>query len=470
METAAKYFSMLALLAGLAVIVLKPGQQELLKVDTVISSLLRYEANHAADYIRPRVAVGFGACRDLFVTAAHVMANTSFPAHPASYPGVASKEQLVSMFGYFFKAGAAAERFVHDPALWDELVGTGRADPAARWGLGGNAPVMASRFAREGAAVLLGAKLSPGLAEAAAEMQLAGGSVPEDDIHLILEYKRDEVWAGAISPRANRFILHRDENNPLVSSLEQFRAALPVFRPQLLVVGGLQMMDNFPFKEGERLKRILAIQEAMVEQDSGTRIHFEMASFVDSSLLAELVQHVIPQADSLGMNEQELPNLHSMLTAGRVTEVADSNPRIAVVLDQMRDVYRLLGIDTGTNRPLTRIHLHTLAYQAILTARGSAWQRSGAAAVKASLTAHRHVCADQDVRPENSYLIMDESFSTSKEGGRRVPFEDGRPLSCWEEEELGVEICLAPVLVCAQAVQTAGGGDNISAAGLVVQI
>ena len=91
METAAKYFSMLALLAGLAVIVLKPGQQELLKVDTVISSLLRYEANHAADYIRPRVAVGFGACRDLFVTAAHVMANTSFPAHPASYPGVASK-------------------------------------------------------------------------------------------------------------------------------------------------------------------------------------------------------------------------------------------------------------------------------------------------------------------------------------------------------------------------------------------
>ena len=93
------------------------------------------------------------------------------------------------MFGYFFKAGAAAERFVHDPALWDELVGTGRADPAARWGLGGNAPVMASRFAREGAAVLLGAKLSPGLAEAAAEMQLAGGSVPEDDIHLILEYK-----------------------------------------------------------------------------------------------------------------------------------------------------------------------------------------------------------------------------------------------------------------------------------------
>ena len=58
---------------------------------------------------------------------------------------------------------------------------------------------------------------------------------------LLTADQRDEVWAGAISPRANRFILHRDENNPLVSSLEQFRAALPVFRPQLLVVGGLQV-------------------------------------------------------------------------------------------------------------------------------------------------------------------------------------------------------------------------------------
>ena len=109
--------------------------------------------------------------------------------HQIKFSLTGPQEQLVSMFGYFFTAGAAAERFVHDPALWDELVGTGRADPAARWGLGGNAPVMASRFAREGAAVLLGAKLSPGLAEAAGEMQLAGGSVPEDDIHLILEYK-----------------------------------------------------------------------------------------------------------------------------------------------------------------------------------------------------------------------------------------------------------------------------------------
>ncbi len=34
---------------------------------------------------------------------------------------------------------------------------------------------------------------------------------------------------------------------------------------------------------------------------------------------------------------------------------------------------------------------------------------------------------------------------------RRVPFENERPLACWDEDDLGISICLAPVLVCAEA-------------------
>ena len=344
-------------------------------------------------------------------------------------------------------------------------------DSAHRWGLGGNAPVMAARFAKEGADVLLGAKLSPSLEDwIPPSVQVAGGKVDVDDIHVIVEYKRKEVWDGVESPRANRFIVHRDMNNPMVSSLEEFSAALPVFSPQLVVVGGLQMMDNFPFKEGERLERILKIRNLMKSQSTDTLIHFEMASFVDSSLLKELVEHVIPQSDSIGMNEQELPNLFSILTSGKVVEVADSNPRTAVILDMMRTVFRRLSADAGHNRPVSRLHLHTLAYQAIMTKRGSKWKHNGAAAVKASLTAHRHVCSDSKVTAEKSFLIMDDSFLTSQKGGKRVPFINSRPLTCWEEEDLDISVCLAPVLVCSKAVQTAGGGDNISAAGLVVQI
>lgn len=47
-----------------------------------------------------------------------------------------------------------------------------------------------------------------------------------------------------------RFILHNDDNNPTLSSLEAFESSLSSFKPDLLVVGGLQMMDNYPFTKG----------------------------------------------------------------------------------------------------------------------------------------------------------------------------------------------------------------------------
>ena len=74
---------------------------------------------------------------------------------------------------------------------------------------------------------------------------------------------------------------------------------------------------------------------------------------------------------------------------------------------------------------------------------------------------------------------MDESFATSAEiGSERKAFNDERPVACWKEAisdvskgaNANVEICIAPNLVCSEAKQTAGGGDNISAAGLILQI
>ena len=53
-------------------------------------------------------------------------------------------------------------------------------------------------------------------------------------------------------------------------------------------------------------------------------------------------------------------------------------------------------------------------------------------------------------------------------GSERIHVEDNRPVSCWEE---GAKLfCVAPNLVCTDIYQTAGGGDNISGAGLSLQI
>ena len=81
-----------------------------------------------------------------------------------------------------------------------------------------------------------------------------------------------------------------------------------------------------------------------------------MASFVDESLLSELTEHIIPKSDSIGMNEQELPNLESMWTREEVVDVSD---RIAVMLDIMRTIYKKLSINRPGSRQLSRLHLHS---------------------------------------------------------------------------------------------------------------
>ena len=65
---------------------------------------------------------------------------------------------------------------------------------------------MAKRFAMEGAQVLLAAKMTEKMrGELHESIELAGGeNVSKDDVHLILEYKRNEQWGQYKAPRANR--------------------------------------------------------------------------------------------------------------------------------------------------------------------------------------------------------------------------------------------------------------------------
>lgn len=136
--------------------------------------------------------------------------------------------------------------------LYDELIEQSLKLPDTRWAIGGNAPLMAKRFFIEGWKVMLAAKMSNKLKEyIPKEIEIVGDDGSEevkDDVHMILEYKADEQFGPFKAPRANRYIMHNDENNPLLSSLEKFDEFLPDFSPNLLVISGLQMMDNYPFK------------------------------------------------------------------------------------------------------------------------------------------------------------------------------------------------------------------------------
>lgn len=445
------------------------------RLDTVLSSLLRAEQKAGLDAHRPpRIAIGFGGCQDIIVDGVALMKETAIaPSYnPVHHNFIETETQLAESFAYFFPPGAASERYVSNETLFSKLVDASKRLPEMRWALGGNAPVMANRLAAEGCDVLLGGRLSQEEASVLSDrIKVAGEPVLDADIHLIMEYPTGARWGNHISRRANRYIVHSDSHNPMIDSLEDFRSQLKSFKPDLLVIGGLQMMDSFPFKPGQREARLKAIQEMVLSMDQDIGCHFEMASFVEQNLMKDLLEFVIPYSDSLGMNEQELPNLLSLIKGGNITVLSDPYPRVASILDQMRELYQLLGsreLKEGQRR-LTRLHVHTLAFQAMLVGKGSMWKNTMSATAKASLTANRHVCGSAHIDTRKAKLIMDDSFSISREvGSQRIPFKENRPVSCWEEDTY--EICLAPVLVCTEVFQTAGGGDNISAAGLVLQI
>ncbi|KAM6980283.1 ADP-dependent glucokinase [Aplochiton taeniatus] len=472
-----KYGTVMSLLVVMLAYWFRPPQNGGLddRLDTVLSSLLRAESKVGMK-VRPRVAIGFGGCVDLLVDGVTLLNKLGLQpsAQPLHHDVIENAEQLAQSFAYFFAPGAASERLVINDTLFSELVEASRELPGNRWSVGGNAPVMAGRMATEGCDVLLGGSFSPDFTDVLSRhITVAGNVVEEPDIHLILEYPSGTTWGPYTSRRANRYIIHSDDHNPYLSSLEDFERKVLDFRPDLLVVGGLQMMDSFPFQQGEREALLSRLAALLTSARPQTGVHFEMASFVEEALMADLLELVVPRADSLGMNEQELPNLLSLLRGANVTVLSDPNPRVATVLDQMRELYRLLNLrhqEAGPGgRALSRLHVHTLAFQAMMVRRGAQWKNTMSAVAKASLTANRHVCGSADIDPSKARLIMDESFAVSRRAGsQRMPLEERRPVSCWEEEDY--QICVAPVLVCTEVYQTAGGGDNISAAGLVLQI
>ena len=384
----------------------------------------------------------------------------------------------------FFFLSLVTRRYFSSKEQFGNLVEAAKRLEGAKWAIGGNAPVMAQRFAMEGCTVLLGSLGTQQMAEKLhPSVQLPRTSrrkAKEDDIHLVLEYSAGSTWGRYTSPRANRFIVHNDHSNLMMESLPPFASSLKDFNPTLVVVGGLQLLDNFPLEESLRREKLKQLQGLLASLPPSTRVHFEMASITEEQFLRDILDIVVPYVDSLGMNEQELANLCSFIQHDQVKNIAHSNPRVATALDQTRALFDGLSARNASTEPelassdkgrrsVSRIHVHTLAFQAILVKKGSSWRNLHGAVAKASLTANRHVCASDTVDTGLAQIILDDSFSISlKSGSSRMILTETAPISCWHEEK--VRFCVAPNLVCTQVHQTAGGGDNISAAGLVPQL
>ncbi|KAJ0389162.1 hypothetical protein ATCC90586_012109 [Pythium insidiosum] len=77
-----------------------------------------------------------------------------------------------------------------------------------------------------------------------------------------MEYSKGDKFRGHESPRANRYYLNHDIYNARLSVLEEFEEALDAFGPDLVVIGGLQLME-VETDEERRLARLTKLSEVL---------------------------------------------------------------------------------------------------------------------------------------------------------------------------------------------------------------
>ena len=63
--------------------------------------------------------------------------------------------------------------------------------------------------------------------------------------------------------------------------------------PNLLVISGLQMMDNFPYQNGKQ-SELIDDMANFCKEHREVKTHFELASFVDTELVQEIIQKLMP--------------------------------------------------------------------------------------------------------------------------------------------------------------------------------
>lgn len=178
---------------------------------------------------------------------------------------IGSLRELQESFAFYFANGAAAEQSMSSPEQFREVVKFANEIASVKRNVGGNAAVMADRAAVEGCDVLLGAAIGREMRQHfGSRVKLVGHleDHEQEDVHLVLEYAKGDVFRGHESPRANRYYLNHDIYNARLSVLEEFEQALDEFAPDLVVFGGLQLME-VETDEDRRLARLTTLSNVL---------------------------------------------------------------------------------------------------------------------------------------------------------------------------------------------------------------
>ena len=252
----------------------------------------------------------------------------------------------------------AKEWFVTDPRMYQQF-----ARLFADYGhlvIGGQAGIAAVHLASMGISNVLCITRSPGpdtkkiLTEAGVhllDLKAENGS-SFDIIHLIFEYPPGLVpLVKGVTPRNNRFI------------------ASPAHTPESVLIPGERMdafsqgiaqytrvfLSGYQYLQTDEEFRQAADQCLLMKKNNNrVRVHVECVSVTDKKIINGFIHHILPVADSIGLNEHELVLLLNRLNSN------NEEPGIFEILSPVQLVKGALLICKKSG--LKRLHLHTFGY------------------------------------------------------------------------------------------------------------
>ncbi len=262
---------------------------------------------------------------------------------------------------------AADEVFISDPSLY-----AGLSEPFSRSGqlsVGGQAGIAAVHLHRLGIPSVTCAV--PGAGPGTCALLQDAGVIPltfepgadsrPDSVHLVFEYAPGLVpLADHVVPRSNRFIVSpvHDPSTVIIpgGSVDSFLERITLCRRAFLS-GYQYLRTEQEFVTAARQIRMIRSVHPLM------RTHVECVSGADRNGMAMIFRHILPHADSIGLNERELGLfLHAV-------RAPDPGSVIQAPASPVTCVRNAIALAEATG--VSRIHLHSFGYYILVLKPGT---------------------------------------------------------------------------------------------------
>ncbi|CAK5029842.1 unnamed protein product [Meloidogyne enterolobii] len=349
---------------------------------------------------------------------------------------VSGVSDLYEVFVHFFTRGAPAERFMANDLTFDKIVSAIEDNQLhAQHYIGGNAALMAQKIASAFpyATPYLVGPIGP-RSQALLHPSIVRNNftrIVQDEMHVILEYKQGEILGEYVAPASSRFIISHDQFSGSAMVIEMFFKAIMQFRPDLIIFSGIHSMEA----------------------------------------------QIIPNVDSLGINEQELTFL-SRVGGGPFKEQYPISAGTLHAYKAVEMLYWLLsnyGHDRNNpesknyNQRLQRIHFYSLTYH-IMVSKGPDWSNLAAGLAAGARLAGRQSCnlalsSGRATDFDKLEIRSSQTVLLDKRVNKVFKFNPHSPLASWMRGDL--VFIYTPVFVCKFPQHTVGVDDAIAASALL---